>query len=73
MSRAIVLEKKNYVKSIKTANSFKSKIVQKSGMVQVTQKLPFRVKITNIGIPSYNSNTPAPIGIAIIGFNNYIL
>lgn len=73
MSRAVVLEKKNYVKKIKTSNSFKSKIVQKSGTVQITQKLPFRIKITNIGVPGYSVTNPAPIGIAIIGFNNYIL
>lgn len=73
MSRAVVLEKKNYVKSIKTSKTFKSKIVQKAGMVQVTQKLPFRIKITNIGITGYGPNNPAPVGIAIIGFNNYIL
>jgi hypothetical protein len=73
MSRAIVLEKKNYVKSIKLSRSFKSKVIQKSGMVQVTQKLPFRIKITNIGVPGYSASNPAPIGIAIIGFNNYIL
>jgi hypothetical protein len=35
--------------------------------------LPFRVKFTTIGIESYGPNNPAPIGIAVIGFNNYIL
>lgn len=73
MSRATVLEKKNYVKRIKTSKSFKSKVIPKAGTVQVTQKLPFRIKITNIGVPGYGANTPAPIGIAVIGFSNYIL
>jgi hypothetical protein len=35
--------------------------------------LPFRVKFINIGIESYGPNNPPPIGIAVIGFNNYIL
>jgi hypothetical protein len=36
-------------------------------------QLPFRVKFVNIGIEGYGPNNPAPIGIAVIGFNNYIL
>jgi hypothetical protein len=35
--------------------------------------LPFRVMFTNIDISAYSSKFPAPIGIAIIGLNNYIL
>ena len=35
--------------------------------------LPFRVRFENIGFLGYGPNNPAPIGIAIIGFNNYIL
>jgi hypothetical protein len=35
--------------------------------------LPFRVRFTTIGIEAYGSNNPAPVGIAVIGLNNYIL
>lgn len=35
--------------------------------------LPFRVKFTNIDIPGYGPSNVPPIGIAIIGVNNYIL
>lgn len=35
--------------------------------------LPFRVKITNIMVEGYGPNNPPPIGIAVIGINNYIL
>ena len=35
--------------------------------------LPFRVKFTSISIEGYTASRPAPIGIAIIGVNNYIL
>jgi len=41
--------------------------------VTIKSKLPFRIKVTNIKIPSYGTATVAPIGIAIIGLNNYIL
>lgn len=35
--------------------------------------LPFRVKFTNVGIQSYGQGNAAPIGIAIIGLNNYVM
>jgi hypothetical protein len=35
--------------------------------------LEFRVRFENIGFLGYGPSNPAPIGIAIIGFNNYIL
>lgn len=41
--------------------------------VKVKEELPFRIRFTNIGIPSYGPGNVPPIGIAIIGFNNYIL
>jgi hypothetical protein len=42
--------------------------------VKIEQALPFRIRFTNITVPgySYPNNVP-PIGIAIIGLNNYIL
>jgi len=39
----------------------------------VTEILPFRLTITNIGIEGYRPNNPPGIGIQIIGFSNYIL
>jgi hypothetical protein len=41
--------------------------------VKVKDELPFRVRFSNIGITSYGENNVPPIGIAVIGFNNYIL
>lgn len=35
--------------------------------------LPFRVAFKDLGVSGYSPSNPAPIGIAIIGFNNYIL
>lgn len=39
----------------------------------VSEVLPFRIRFENIGIKAFGPNSPAPIGIAIVGFNNYIL
>jgi hypothetical protein len=44
-----------------------------SAKVDLSYTLPFRVRFTNIGIEGYGPNNPAPIGIAVIGLNNYIL
>lgn len=41
--------------------------------VKVNQSLPFRVSLANVTISAYGPSNPAPIGIAVIGFNNYIL
>jgi len=73
MSKAQILDKSNKVRNIQTSKFFKSRIRETPGSVRINSVLPFRVKITNIGIPGYAPNNPAPIGIAIIGFNNYIL
>lgn len=42
-------------------------------VVKINQVLPFRIKFTNIMIPGYGPNDVPPIGIAIVGYNNYIL
>lgn len=41
--------------------------------IKVNETLPFRIKFTSIGVPSYGPTNIPPIGVAIIGFNNYIL
>jgi hypothetical protein len=50
-----------------------SRVTYRQGSVRVNQSLPFRVSLFNVGISNYGPSSPAPIGIAIIGFNNYIL
>ena len=35
--------------------------------------LPFRISFSSVDIPGYGRENPAPIGIAVIGSNNYIL
>lgn len=57
-------------KSIKTKKYYNSSIKEDLGHVRINEVLPFRVKFINMGISGY---TVPPIGIAIIGYNNYIL
>jgi hypothetical protein len=64
---------KRKVKSIAAAAFAISTISQKTGRVTINEVLPFRIRITNIQVPGYSASSPAPIGIAIIGLNNYIL
>jgi hypothetical protein len=51
----------------------KAKFPKNQRVVKINQVLPFRVKFTNIMVPGYSSSTVPPIGIALIGINNYIL
>lgn len=39
----------------------------------VKEQLPFRVKFLNKAFSSYGPENPPPIGVAVIGINNYIL
>lgn len=48
-------------------------IDQKDCRAFVIYELPFKVRITNITVPGYGEFNIPPIGIAIIGVNNYIL
>lgn len=61
MAKAVIIEDKK-----------RSKILHSPINVKINQKLPFRVRFSNIGVPGYASGA-APIGIAVIGLNNYIL
>lgn len=51
----------------------KVKISQKSIKVKINDNLPFRVKFLPGIISEFSTVNPAPIGIAVIGVNNYIL
>jgi hypothetical protein len=41
--------------------------------ITLTDILPFRLRITNIGIEGYRQDNPPGIGVQVIGFSNYIL
>jgi hypothetical protein len=51
----------------------KVKISQKSIKVKINNDLPFRVKFLPGIVTGSSPTNPAPIGIAIVGVNNYIL
>lgn len=73
---SVQINKKQTSATAKLATAFAYGILNISNnqrSISVNEVLPFRVSFTNIGIPGYSANSPAPIGIAIVGFNNYIL
>jgi hypothetical protein len=41
--------------------------------VDVIEHLPFRIRFSGIGLEGYDRANPASVGIAIIGYSNYIL
>lgn len=49
--------------------------IKQIGMLipELESMLPFRINFKNISYFGYSPNNPPPIGIAIIGDNNYIL
>lgn len=49
------------------------KVLKSKRAVFVSQKLPFYVRFEQVLISGYGPANPAPIGIAIVGFSNYIL
>jgi hypothetical protein len=58
----------------KTVDYSLTNILDVTRTVTAESILPFFVKFTNIGIEGeYGPSNPAPIGIAVIGTNNYIL
>lgn len=74
MAQAKILPKNN--KKLKAINAVSYAIINVANdtrSVKINDVLPFRVKFTNIGIEGYSATNPAGIGIAVIGFNNYIL
>ena len=70
---AKVFSKLFMVRSVKASNFYGAKVVESKRTVKVSQKLPFYVRFENVLISGYGPSNPAPIGIAVIGFNNYIL
>ena len=42
-------------------------------LAETATVLPFRVAFRNIDFAGYSPSSPPPIGIAVIGVNNYIL
>lgn len=74
MATAIIVNKtKTKLKAINALTYGAIKVSKPSPIVKINEVLPFRIRITNIQVPGYDSLHPAGIGVAIIGLSNYIL
>jgi hypothetical protein len=62
----------NKVRSVSAVDYPKTNVLSSARLTKINEVLPFRIKLTNIGIPSAYSSIPG-IGLQIIGINNYIL
>lgn len=69
----VIRDVQHTTKSVKNKSYPVASISYPTVNSKITETLPFRVKFTTIGIDSYGPGNPAPIGIAVIGINNYIL
>jgi hypothetical protein len=74
MASAVISNKqKQKTRFLESKNYPIARISEGRRTVKINEVLPFRIRFTNIMVPGYGPNNPAPIGIAVIGFNNYIL
>jgi hypothetical protein len=74
MASAKILDKnQNKLKLINAVSYAIINVADNTRVTKINEVLPFRVKFTNIGIEGYSKTNPAGIGIAVIGFSNYIL
>lgn len=74
MATAIISDKPRVLtKNIEAEDFSIVSIKQGKRSVKINYDLPFRIRLTNIMVPGYGPNNVPPIGIAIVGVNNYIL
>lgn len=75
MATATIFQKsKRYSKIIEDCTERFSQVIYNDPyIVSVIYDIPFKIRVTNITVPGYSPINPPPIGIAIIGLNNYIL
>ena len=73
MASVVITNSSNNKIGLVSATDYpKTKVLYSTRLTKINEVLPFRIKLTNIGIPSAYSNIPG-IGLQIIGINNYIL
>jgi hypothetical protein len=73
MASVKIVESLNKLKSLKSSSYPIFNIKKSRQVTKVEPVLPFRIKFVNIGVPAYGPGNVPPIGIAVIGINNYIL
>lgn len=72
-SSTVIQKSKRYSEILEDCTERFSQVIDNPYRSMVIYDIPFRIRITNITVPGYNPSNVPPIGIAIIGFNNYIL
>lgn len=60
-------------KRINLKNYPNTRIAEINHNALIRDELPFRVRFQNKGVIAYGPGNPPPIGVAVIGTNNYIL
>lgn len=74
MAKVVVKDATGFkTKKVSTEHHYNSRIIFRPFRAKAKNDLQFRVKFINIGLEGYGPGNPAPIGIAVIGINNYIL
>lgn len=61
------------VRRVKQSDYSNSKIIFSFRKVKINNIIPFRVRFSNTDAVTYGPGNAAPIGIAIIGLNNYVM
>lgn len=61
------------VKRVKQSDYSNAKIIFSFRKVKINNVVPFRVRFSNTDAVTYGPGNAAPIGIAVIGFNNYVM
>lgn len=72
-SASLLYNNTNKIKKINSKSYAIINLKNKTKEVKINETLPFRIRFKNIRIEGYSMSNPAPIGIAVIGFSNYIL
>lgn len=73
MATAVISNKQQTTNSVVNKDYPIFTIKDNKRVTLINSYLPFRIQITNIGVEGYGPNNVPPIGIAIVGLNNYIL
>jgi hypothetical protein len=73
MATAVIVDKSNVTRKVEEKQYSRFTVIPSKRSVVINDILPFRIKLTNIMVPSYNQNNIPGIGLQIIGYSNYIL
>jgi hypothetical protein len=68
-----IIDKSPKTRSIKTKTYPISNIVSSNPTIKIKDTLPFRVRLTSLGVSGYGANNIPGIGIQVIGYSNYII